>query len=55
MVGLEFQMASACLPAAWLAAAEGIDGDHLARRFEQRFERRMRTYHRRDRRETRTR
>ena len=42
LVGLEFQMASACLPAAWLAAAERIDGEHLARRFEQRFERRTR-------------
>lgn len=43
LVGLEFQMASACLPAAWLAAAERIDGEHLGRRFEERFERRMRT------------
>ena len=54
LVGLEFQKASACLPAPWLAAAERIDGEHLARRFEQRFERRMRTYHRRDQQGTRT-
>ena len=54
LVGIEFRTASACLPAPWLAAAERIDGDHLARRVEQRFERRMRTYHRRDQRETRT-
>jgi len=42
LVGLEFRMASACLPAAWLAAAERIDGEHLMRRFEARVERRMR-------------
>jgi len=42
LVGLEFRFASACLPAAWLAAAERIDGGHLARRFEERFARRMR-------------
>ena len=43
LVGLEFQFASACLPASWLAAAERIDGDHLFRRMEERFGRRMRT------------
>ncbi len=43
LVGLEFQLASACLPVAWLAAAERIDGEHLARRVEERFGRRMRT------------
>lgn len=32
LVGLEFQRASAALPAAWLAGAERIDGLHLARR-----------------------
>lgn len=41
LVGLEFQFASACLPAAWLASAERIDGDHLRRRFVERVERRV--------------
>lgn len=41
-VGLEFQMASACLPAELLAAAERIDGEHVARRLEERFARRFR-------------
>jgi uncharacterized protein YuzE len=43
LVGLEFREASACLPPAWLAAAERIDGQHLVRRFEERFGRRLRT------------
>ena len=47
LVGLEFRMASACLPAAWLAAAERIDGEHAMRRFEERFDRRMRADRRR--------
>lgn len=42
LVGLEFRKASASLPAAWLAAAERIDGQHLARRIEERLERSMR-------------
>ena len=32
VVGLEFQMASACLPAELLATAERVDGGHLAHR-----------------------
>ena len=36
VVGLEFQMASACLPAALLAAAERTDGRSLAARFDER-------------------
>ena len=35
-VGLEFQMASACLPATLLAAAERTDGQSLAARFAER-------------------
>ena len=35
-VGLEFQMASACLPAEFLAAAERTDGRSLADRFTER-------------------
>jgi uncharacterized protein YuzE len=31
VIGLEFQAASACLPAELLATAERIDGGHLAR------------------------
>ena len=42
IVGLEFQMASACLPPAMLAAAERIDGEHLARRMAERFGRQAR-------------
>lgn len=42
LVGLEFRDASACLPPAWLVAAERIDGEHLFRRMEERFGRRMR-------------
>ena len=42
LVGLEFQSASTCLPADWLAAAERIDGEHLSRRIEQRISRRLR-------------
>jgi hypothetical protein len=41
LVGLEFRFASACLPAAWLADAERIDGDHVRRRFVERVERRL--------------
>ena len=36
-VGLEFQMASACLPAELLVAAERVDGGHLARITEMRL------------------
>jgi hypothetical protein len=43
LVGLEFQFASACLPASWLAAAERIDGEHAARRFGERIGRRLHT------------
>jgi hypothetical protein len=43
LVGLEFQFASACLPAAWIAGAERIDGQHASRRFEERLGRRLRT------------
>lgn len=43
LVGLEFRLASVCLPVAWLAAAERIDGQHLLCRMEERFGRRMRT------------
>lgn len=35
-VGLEFQRASACLPAALLATAERTDGRSLANRFDER-------------------
>ena len=35
-IGLEFQMASACLPAVLLAAAGRTDGRSLAARFDQR-------------------
>jgi uncharacterized protein YuzE len=41
VVGLEFQAASACLPAKLLAAAERIDGQHLARITEMRLGRRV--------------
>ena len=41
VVGLEFQMASACLPADLLAAAERIDGRHLAHITEMRLGRRV--------------
>ena len=41
VVGLEFQAASACLPAELLAAAERIDGQHLARITEMRLGRRV--------------
>jgi uncharacterized protein YuzE len=41
VVGLEFQAASACLPAELLAAAERIDGQHLARITEMRVGRRV--------------
>ena len=41
VVGLEFQAASACLPAQLLAAAERIDGDHLARIAQMRLGRRV--------------
>ena len=37
VVGLEFQAASACLPAELLVAAERIDGGHLARIAEMRL------------------
>ena len=37
VVGLEFQMASACLPAELLATAERVDGGHLARIAEMRL------------------
>ena len=40
-LGLEFQMASACLPAELLAAAERVDGGHLARIAEMRLWRRV--------------
>ena len=40
VVGLEFQAASACLPAELLAAAERIDGRHLAHITEMRLGRR---------------
>ena len=36
-LGLEFQMASACLPAELLVAAERVDGGHLARITEMRL------------------
>jgi hypothetical protein len=42
LVGLEFQSASTCLPPDWLASAERIDGEHLARRIERRISRRLR-------------
>ncbi len=35
-VGLEFQLASACLPAELLAGAERADGENLQRRLEER-------------------
>ena len=41
VVGLEFQAASACLPAELLAAAERIDGRHLAHITEMRLGRRV--------------
>jgi uncharacterized protein YuzE len=41
VVGLEFQAASACLPAELLLAAERIDGEHLARIAEMRLGRRV--------------
>jgi uncharacterized protein YuzE len=40
VVGLEFQAASACLPVELLAAAERVDGEHLARIAEMRLGRR---------------
>ncbi len=40
-VGLEFQRASACLPAALLATAEQTDGRSLAGRFDERVGRRL--------------
>jgi uncharacterized protein YuzE len=41
VVGLEFQRASACLPAELLLTAERIDGRHLARITEMRLGRRV--------------
>ena len=41
VVGLEFQAASACLPAELLLTAERIDGRHLARITEMRLGRRV--------------
>jgi uncharacterized protein YuzE len=41
VVGLEFQAASACLPAELLAAAERVDGEHLVRIAEMRLGRRV--------------
>jgi uncharacterized protein YuzE len=41
VVGLEFQAASACLPAELLAVAERIDGQHLAHIAEMRLGRRV--------------
>ncbi len=41
MVGLEFQRASACVPAELLAAAERTDGRGVAARFDERFARRL--------------
>jgi len=41
VVGLEFQAASACLPAELLLTAERIDGEHLARIAEMRLGRRV--------------
>ena len=41
LVGLEFQMASACLPPELFATAERIDGEHLAYRFQDRVLRRF--------------
>ena len=40
-VGIEFQMAGRCLPAALLVAAERTDGTSLARRLEERVLRRL--------------
>ncbi len=40
-VGPEFQMASRCLPAALLAAAERADGENATRRLEERILRRF--------------
>jgi uncharacterized protein YuzE len=41
VVGLEFQMASACLPADLLATAERTDGRSLADRFDERVGRQL--------------
>ena len=41
VVGLEFQGASACLPAELLLTAERVDGEHLARIAEMRLGRRV--------------
>ena len=41
VVGLEFQRASACVPAELLAAAERTDGRGVAARFDERFARRL--------------
>jgi uncharacterized protein YuzE len=41
LVGLEFQMASTCLPPALLARARRIDGEHLRQRLDQRLGRQL--------------
>jgi uncharacterized protein YuzE len=43
LVGLEFQMASDCLPPALLLQARRIDGEHLGLRMEERILRRLRS------------
>jgi uncharacterized protein YuzE len=45
VVGLEFQSASACLPAELLLTAERIDGGHLARVAQMRLGRRVQSSH----------
>jgi uncharacterized protein YuzE len=41
VVGLEFQVASACLPAELLARVERVDGHHLEQRYAERVTRRL--------------
>jgi uncharacterized protein YuzE len=41
VVGLEFQVASACLPAELLTRAERVDGCHLEQRYAERVARRL--------------
>lgn len=41
LVGLEFQMASTCLPPDLLLSAERMDGQNVLRRLDERWERRI--------------
>ena len=41
VVGLEFQVASACVPAELLTRAERVDGRHLEQRYAERVTRRL--------------